>query len=153
MHPHTVPAVIGTRDRIPDGGRPFLLTMPSSPAAPKLARDFVHAVLRRTALSPLCDTAVLLTSEAVTRSHLRTPATADILLRVLTAPRGLHISVHDSAATPVRVPGTPRPEQPADLGLLLLTRLAGHWGTAPFAGPPRSGSLWFELKVKGGPDQ
>ncbi|MFJ9414088.1 ATP-binding protein [Streptomyces sp. NPDC101227] len=149
MHPHTVPAVIGTPGRIPPDGRPYLLSMPSGPAAPGLARDFVRPVLRRTPLRPLLETAVLLTSEAVTRSHLRTPGTADILLRVLTAPHGLLISVHDSAAGPVRVPAAPRADEDADLGLLLLSRLADAWGTTPFAGPPRSGSLWFELYAQG----
>ncbi|MFI9046501.1 ATP-binding protein [Streptomyces sp. NPDC053427] len=149
MQPPTVPAVVSTPGRIPPGGRPHLLTMPSSPVAPRLARDFVRPVLRRTRLHPLLETAALLTSEAVTRSHLCTPGTADILLRVLTAPHGLHISVHDAAAGPVRVPAAPRADEDADLGLLLLTRLADHWGTTPFAGPPRSGSLWFELYAEG----
>ncbi|MFG2137372.1 ATP-binding protein [Streptomyces sp. NPDC048650] len=144
MHRHTVPVLVGTPGRVPDGGRPCLLTTPSGPAAPKVARDFVRAVLRGTPLRALLDTAVLLTSEAVTRSHLRTPPTEDILMRVLTTPRGVHISVHDSA---------PAPATESDHRLSLFTHLAGHWGTTPCEGPPRSGSLWFELHAGGGPDR
>ncbi|WP_241777671.1 hypothetical protein, partial [Streptomyces sp. CT34] len=123
--------------------------------------DFVRTVLRRGPLTPLLDTAVLLTSEAVTTSHLRTPAPADILLRVLTAGHGLRISVHDEPPAAVRLPAPspgglrqaphrgepqvpPGDRDPAH-GLLLISRLADDWGMTPFAGPPRSASLWFEL--------
>ncbi|MEU5207777.1 ATP-binding protein [Streptomyces sp. NPDC020742] len=137
------------------GARPFLLAAPSRPTTPKVARDFVRAVLRHTDLAPLTDTAVLLTSEAVTSAHLRTPRCAEILLRLLTAPHGLRISVHDEA--PVRLPAQagPPPGDPLDApvagepetdhGLLLTGHLADDWGTTPFAGVPRSTSLWFEL--------
>ncbi|MFE0375969.1 ATP-binding protein [Streptomyces inhibens] len=146
MHPHTT-AVVRTPIRISAGARPFLLAAPSAPTTPKAARDFVRAVLRRTPLAPLLDSAVLLTSEAVTSSHLRTPRSADILLRMLTAEHGVRISVHDEA--PIRLP-RPAPaagEQEADLGLLLTSHLADDWGTTPFAGLPRSASLWFELRI------
>ncbi|MFI6771004.1 ATP-binding protein [Streptomyces sp. NPDC050355] len=154
MHPHTA-AAARTPIRVAAGARPFLLAAPSRPTAPKLARDFVRAVLRGTPLAPLLDTAVLLTSEAVTSSHLRTPRSAEILLRVLTAEHGLRISVHDEA--PVRLPAqafappTAAPytavagEPQADLGLLLTGHLADDWGTTPYAGVARSTSLWFEL--------
>ncbi|MGW1372774.1 ATP-binding protein [Streptomyces sp. NPDC002446] len=153
MHPHTA-AVARTPIRVAAGARPFLLAAPSRPTAPKLARDFVRAVLRGTHLAPLLDTAVLLTSEAVTSSHLRTPRSAEILLRVLTAGHGLRISVHDEA--PVRLPpqALPSPALPytetagepqPDHGLLLTGHLADDWGTTPYAGVPRSTSLWFEL--------
>lgn len=146
MHPSTAP-VTRTPIRVAAGARPYVLTAPNTPTAPKAARDFVHAVLRRTALSPLLDTAVLLTSEAVTRAHLHTPRTADILLRMLTAGHGLRISVHD--VTPARIPW-PAPAaggQPDDYGLLLADRLADDWGTAPSEELPRSTSLWFELHL------
>ncbi|MFF4606344.1 ATP-binding protein [Streptomyces sp. NPDC001339] len=149
MHPHTA-AVAGSAIRAAAGARPFLLAAPSRPTAPKAARDFVRAVLRGTHLAPLVDTAVLLTSEAVTSSHLRTPRSAEILLRLLTAGHGLRISVYDEA--PVRLPVrghwpyAPMADQPyADHGLLLTSRLADDWGVTPYAGVPRSASLWFEL--------
>ncbi|MCR8574445.1 ATP-binding protein [Streptomyces sp. Isolate_219] len=147
MHPQTAP-VTRPSIRVSAGARPHLLTAPSTPLAPKTARDFVRAVLRRSPLAPLLDTALLLTSEAVTSSHLRTPRSADILLRMLTTGHGLRISVHDEA--PVRIP---RPtavagEQEADHGLLLTGHLADDWGTTPFGGLPRSTSFWFELHLK-----
>ncbi|MFG2832313.1 ATP-binding protein [Streptomyces sp. NPDC048434] len=146
MHPPTAP-VARTPIRVSSGARPYVLTAPSTPVAPKAARDFVRAVLRRTALAPLLDTAVLLTSEAVTRAHLHTPGSADILLRMLTAGHGLRISVHDEAQARIPSPAPAAGEQPDDYGLLLADRLADDWGTAPFTGLPRSTSLWFELRL------
>ncbi|GAB7033539.1 ATP-binding protein [Streptomyces sp. NPDC021749] len=152
MHPHSA-AVARSPIRVSAGARPFLLTAPSDPSTPKLARDFVAAVLRNTPLTPLLDTAVLLTSEAVTASHLRTPRSADILLRMLTAGHGLRISVHDAALVrrpPRAVPPPARPPydplaEDADHGQRLTGALADDWGTTPYAGGPRSASLWFAL--------
>ncbi|MGW7574074.1 ATP-binding protein [Streptomyces sp. NPDC054765] len=146
MHPPTAP-VTPTPIRISAGARPYVLTAPSTPTAPKAARDFVRAVLRRTDLAPLLDTAVLLTSEAVTRSHLRTPRSADILLRMLTAGHGLRISVHDEAPARIPRPAPTAGEQTTDYGQLLTGHLAHDWGTTPFEGLPRSTSLWFELRL------
>ena len=154
MHPQTA-SVARKPICVAAGARPFLLAAPSRPTAPKAARDFVRAVLRRTPLAPLLDTAVLLTSEAITSSHLRTPRSAEILLRILTAGHGVRISVHDEA--PLRLPAQllPSPaggpyaavagEPETDYGLLLTGHLADDWGTTSFAGLPRSTSLWFEL--------
>ncbi|MCK7626897.1 ATP-binding protein [Streptomyces sp. RS10V-4] len=151
MHPDTA-AVARPPLRVAAGARPYLLTAPSRPTAPKTSRDFVAAVLRRGPLAPLRETAVLLTSEAVTRAHLRTPPSADLLLRVLTGPGGLRISVHHEGPA---VPGARTPaaawagpallERDPAHGLLLISRLAGDWGTTPFEGPPHTTSLWFEL--------
>ncbi|WP_326620894.1 ATP-binding protein [Streptomyces decoyicus] len=146
MHPPAAPAT-RTPLRLSAGARPYVLTAPSAPTTPKAARDFVRAVLRRTGLAPLTDTAVLLTSEAVTRSHLRTPRSADILLRMLTAGHGLRISVHDEAPARIPRPAPTAGEQAADYGMLLTGRLADDWGTTPFEGLPRSASLWFELRL------
>jgi len=143
VHPQAAP-VTRAAIHVSTGARPYLLTAPSEPTAPRTARDFVRAVLRPTGLGPLLDTAVLLTSEAVTRCHLHTPRSADILLRILTAAHGLRISVHDTA--PVRIP-RPAPadgEQGVDHGLLLTGHLADAWGTTPCEGP-RATALWFEL--------
>ncbi|MEV0369345.1 ATP-binding protein [Streptomyces sp. NPDC050636] len=146
MHPYTA-AVARTPIRVSAGARPYLLTAPNQPTAPKAARDFVRAVLSRTNLSPLLDTAVLLTSEAVTHSHLRAPGRTDILLRILTTDDALRISVHDEASGRV-----PAPAQELGHCLLLLAHLADRWGTTPFEGPARSTSLWFELyATDGGP--
>ncbi|MFD8549054.1 ATP-binding protein [Streptomyces sp. NPDC059649] len=152
MHPHSA-AVARSPIRVSAGARPFLLTAPSEPTTPKIARDFVAAVLRNTPLDPLLNTAVLLTSEAVTRSHLRTPRSADILLRLLTAGHGLRISVHDATLVRRPSPAVPPPARPpydpvaedADHGLWLTGELADDWGSTPYAGGPRSASLWFEL--------
>ncbi|MGA4878823.1 ATP-binding protein [Streptomyces lydicamycinicus] len=147
MHPQTAP-VTRPAIRVAAGARPHLLSTPSTPRAPKAARDFVRAVLRRTPLAPLADAAVLLTSEAVTSAHVRTPRSADILLRLLTAGHGLRISVHDEAPARIPRPAAVTGERDADLGLLLVGELSDDWGTTPFGGLPRSPSLWFELHLK-----
>ncbi|WP_327156963.1 ATP-binding protein [Streptomyces tubercidicus] len=147
MHPQTAP-VTRTPIRVSAGARPHLLSTPSLATAPKAARDFVRAVLRRTPLAPLIDTAVLLTSEAVTSAHLRTPRSADILLRLLTAGHGLRISVYDKAPARIPRPAPAAGELDTDHGLLLTGRLADDWGMTPFEGLPRSTSLWFELHLK-----
>nr|WP_237550699.1 ATP-binding protein [Streptomyces sp. SID8354] len=121
------------------------MTAPSRPGTPKTARDFVRAVLGDGPLAALRDTAVLLTSEAVTRAHLRTPGSADILLRVLTAAHGLRISVHDEGPALLPSPSRPPGDRDPAHGLLLISRLADDWGTTPFEGPPHTTSLWFEL--------
>ncbi|MFB7635032.1 ATP-binding protein [Streptomyces sp. NPDC056149] len=142
MHPD-IAAIARPPLRVAAGARPYLLTAPSRPTAPKAARDFVRAVLRHGPLAALRETAVLLTSEAVTRAHLRTPGSADILLRVLTAADSLRISVHDegTATVPAQGPG----DRDSAHGLLLISRLADDWGTTPFEGPAHTTSLWFEL--------
>ncbi|MFJ9613027.1 ATP-binding protein [Streptomyces noursei] len=165
MHPDTA-ALARPPLRVAAGARPYLLTAASRPSVPKTARDFVRALLRHGPLAALRDTAVLLTSEAVTRAHLRTPGSADILLRVLTAAHGLRISVHDEGAAvipapspeglrrspgpdlarPGGAPWVPGDRDPAH-GLLLISRLADDWGTTPFEGPPHTTSLWFELRT------
>ncbi|MFE6689911.1 ATP-binding protein [Streptomyces sp. NPDC057743] len=152
MHPDTA-AIARPPLRVAAGARPYLLTAPSRPNAPKAARDFVRAVLRHGPLAAVRETAVLLTSEAVTRAHLRTPGSVDILLRVLTTADALRISVHDGGTVP---PGTgaadaaPTTWVPGDRdsahGLLLISRLADDWGTTPFEGPAHTTSLWFELR-------
>ncbi|MFH8573094.1 ATP-binding protein [Streptomyces sp. NPDC017993] len=148
MQPTTA-AVPRTPFRVTAGARPHLLAVPSEPTAAKVARDFIRTALRGTPLAPLLDNAVLLTSEAVTTSHLRAPASADVLLRLLTADHGLRVSVHDEA--PGRIPAQTAPgrasDQEPDHGLLLFRHLADDWGTAPAAGPRRSPALWFELRT------
>lgn len=154
MHPHTT-ALARTPVRIACGARPFLLAAANEPLAARRARAFVRAVVRRTDLTPLLDTALLLTSEAVTRTHLRTPASADLLLKVLASPQGLRLTVHSRPAHPrPQPPAVPPPAGPApEHADQLLAHLADAWGTesdttgqAADEGPAgASTALWFEL--------
>ncbi|MFG2892871.1 ATP-binding protein [Streptomyces sp. NPDC048248] len=146
MQPHHA-AATRTPFRVTAGARPHLLAVPSEPTAAKVARDFIRTALRGTPLAPLLDNAVLLTSEAVTTSHLRTPASTDVLLRLLTADHGLRISVHDEAAGRIPAQTAAAPGQEPGHRLLLFRYLADDWGTAPAAGPRRSPALWFELRT------
>ncbi|WP_407553178.1 ATP-binding protein [Streptomyces sp. Pv4-95] len=146
MHPQTA-AAPRTPFHVTAGARPHLLAVPSEPTAAKVARDFIRTALRGTTLAPLLDSAVLLASEAVTTSHLRAPASSDVLLRLLTADHGLRVSVHDEGAgrIPAQTATTAGPEP--GHRLLLFRHLADDWGTAPAAGPRRSPALWFELRT------
>ncbi|MGW1837816.1 ATP-binding protein [Streptomyces sp. BBFR2] len=133
--------------RAATGTRPHLLIAPSGPAAARAARDFVRAVLRGTPVEPLRDTAVLLTSEAVTRAHPLTDGAPDVLVRVVTGDgaAGLRVSVHGG-------PGAARPGErghdgAADLSGLLFGALADAWGTAEPGGTDRPAGLWFELRT------
>ncbi|MCB5906736.1 ATP-binding protein [Streptomyces pinistramenti] len=151
MHPRTA-ATGRTPVRVSAGARPHLLLAPSAPATAKLARDFVRATLRRTGLAPLLDTAVLLTSEAVTRSLL-VPGSDGLLLRVLTCAHGVRISVHGEPGRTVPRPAaavspvwlSAADDRPTDLGPLLLGRLADAWGTTSSRDASPTTRLWFEL--------
>ncbi|MFD9814824.1 ATP-binding protein [Streptomyces sp. NPDC059080] len=143
MHP---PRTTGAHppDRAATGTRPHLLIAPSGPAAARAARDFVRAVLRGTPAEPLRDTAVLLTSEAVTRAHPLTDGAPDVLVHVVTGdgPAGVRVSVHGG-------PGGPAPrtghDGAADLSGLLFGALADAWGMAEPGGTDRPAGLWFAL--------
>ncbi|MEU3710665.1 ATP-binding protein [Streptomyces catenulae] len=142
MHPSRT---TGARppDRAATGTRPHLLIAPSGPAAARAARDFVRAVLRGTPAEPLRDTAVLLTSEAVTRAHPLTDGAPDVLVRVVTGdgPAGVRVSVHGGSAPRAGHDGA------ADLSGLLFGALAHAWGTAEPGGTERPAGLWFELRA------
>ncbi|MFF3498329.1 ATP-binding protein [Streptomyces sp. NPDC003247] len=124
------------------------LTFPPHPAWVRTARDAVRTLLLVSSHPGLVDTAVLLTSEAVTNAinacadkGCTTPVT---LHAGWTDPhRRLRVLVHDEA------PGLPTPRTPAHddedgRGLHLIAGGADAWGICT-QGPGRGKATWFEL--------
>ena len=105
-----------------------------------MARRFVEAALSDAGLGHLSYTATLLVSELVANAVLHTGNTP---IEVVVRPTGdgVRIEVHDgSPVLPVRknysnMSGTGR-------GLMLVERMAVHWGAEPTA---TGKMVWFEL--------
>jgi anti-sigma regulatory factor (Ser/Thr protein kinase) len=108
------------------------------------ARHWVDGVLRGWELGALSPDAMLLVSELVTNVivHARTPVEVSIELddEVVT------VSVCDGSDE-LPVLGAVD-EEPGGLGLNLVDRLAGRWGSERSGAGSRSGKVvWFELPV------
>ncbi|WP_406402206.1 ATP-binding protein [Streptomyces sp. NBC_00879] len=123
------------------------LVFPPDPLWVRAARETVRTLLGSTRRTELMDTAVLLTSEAVTN------AINACVLKGCTAPvtlfagwtdaHRLRILVHDEA------PGVPACQTPADedesgRGMQLISYGADAWGVCSH-GPGRGKATWFEL--------
>ncbi|MCX4581971.1 ATP-binding protein [Streptomyces sp. NBC_00322] len=123
------------------------LVFPPDPLWVRAARETVRTLLGATRRTELMDTAVLLTSEAVTN------AINACVLKGCTAPvtlfagwtdaHRLRILVHDEA------PGVPACQTPAEedesgRGMQLISYGADAWGVCSH-GPGRGKATWFEL--------
>ncbi|HET6359955.1 ATP-binding protein [Streptomyces sp.] len=123
------------------------LVFPPDPLWVRAARETVRTLLGGTRRTELMDTAVLLTSEAVTN------AINACVLKGCTAPvtlfagwtdaHRLRILVHDEA------PGVPACQTPAEedesgRGMQLISYGADAWGVCSH-GPGRGKATWFEL--------
>ncbi|MEU7045277.1 ATP-binding protein [Streptomyces varsoviensis] len=122
---------------------------PSTPAAPKICRDFVRSVLAASELDQLAEVAVLCTSELVTNVHQH--ADGDVLLVAAVEPAYVRIEVHDEGPGLDRLP-TPRRAESGDThgrGLFLVYALADLCGvTAAAVG--RGKGVWFQLNLPAG---
>ncbi|MDX3853246.1 ATP-binding protein [Streptomyces sp. AK02-01A] len=123
----------------------YRLAVPNTESAPKIARDFVGLLLRRTAHSALADDARLCTSEVVTNVHRHT-RTRRIRLDVTVGQLLVMVHVRDDTPFGLPVPGAGGAEQTHGRGLLLLDSLAVDWGWTIFGGcSPESKAVWFTL--------
>lgn len=123
------------------------LVFPPEPVWVRAAREAVRTLLTAADRRDLADTALLLTSEAVTnavnaclRSGCSTPVT---LFAEWTAPHDLRVLIQDEA------PGLPVPRAPATedehgRGLALISYGADAWGVCAH-GPGPGKATWFEL--------
>ncbi|MEU5023348.1 ATP-binding protein [Streptomyces milbemycinicus] len=124
------------------------LVFPPEPVWVRAAREAVRTLLTAADRRDLADTALLLTSEAVTnavnaclRSGCSTPVT---LFAEWTTPHLLRVLVQDEA------PGLPVPRAPAAAedehgrGLELISYGADAWGVCAH-GPGPGKATWFEL--------
>ncbi|MFJ2745528.1 ATP-binding protein [Streptomyces sp. NPDC087440] len=127
---------------------PYTLTCPPLPTSPRMAREFVAAVLRSLGLDELLDAATLCTSELVTNAVLHAHGT-DSLLHLTVEPTRIRLTVYDGS------PAKPAPTDRDDdgengRGLWLLEVLTdGRWGTEPGTSPGLNGregkGVWCEL--------
>lgn len=85
--------------------------------------------------------AVLLVSELATNviRHAATPFSVYAQLR----PSTVRVEVADGSRAPPVVQ-RPGPETPTGRGMMLVSRLAANWGTAPL---PNGKVVWFELPL------
>ena len=108
------------------------------------ARTFVRFQCRKAGLADdLCETAILLTSEAVTNALLHAGRRACVIITA--GPTGLLVEVEDEAPTPLRLgPQQRRPDVHAvgGRGLFLLSELATDWGSYSRG---RGKVVWFHL--------
>ncbi|MDJ0341990.1 ATP-binding protein [Streptomyces sp. H10-C2] len=131
-------------------GPDFSLVFPPHPVWVRSAREAVRALLMSARRDDLTDTALLLTSEAVTNavnachsSGCSIPVTLSAEWTGVDASETLRVLVHDAA------PGLPagRGAEGGDesgRGLALIGDCATDWGVRPHdAGPGKA--VWFEL--------
>ncbi len=112
---------------------------PSTPASAATARRFVEAVLTDVGLGHLASTTTLLVSELVANAVLHTGTPIEVVIKP--ARDQVRVEVHDgSHQLPMRkhystLSGTGR-------GLMLVERMAVHWGAEP---TPGGKVVWFEV--------
>ncbi|GHC48466.1 ATP-binding protein [Streptomyces flavofungini] len=125
------------------------LVFPPHPAWVRTARETVRTLLATSGHPELTDTAVLLTSEAVTNA-VNACAAKDCA-----APVTLFAGWADPAGTCLRIlvqdqaPGLPARQSPSDedetgRGIQLISYGADAWGVCTH-GPGRGKATWFEL--------
>lgn len=136
--PHLIPAPAPTD---------VSLVFPPHPVWVRAARETVRTLLTASHRPELTDTAVLLTSEAVTNAinacvgkHCTTPVT---LYAGWTDPHRLRVLVHDEA------PGLPTcrtaaPDAENGRGIQLISYGSDAWGVCTH-GPGPGKATWFEL--------
>lgn len=129
----------------------FLVALPSTDAAPAMARHLIAAACRGRPQQAV-DIALILTSELVTNAvrHGSEPISLGISL----AHGVLHVNVHDgSRVAPRPAPdgqpdGQPdgEPDSEHGRGLLIVAELASDWGARSRAGSPGK-IVWFDLRL------
>ncbi|MBC9725217.1 ATP-binding protein [Streptomyces sp. TRM68367] len=125
------------------------LVFPPHPAWVRTARETVRTLLTASNRPELADTAVLLTSEAVTNAinacAAKGCATPVSLYAGWADPTRLRVLVHDEApGLPVcRTPGPARDDEDGR-GVQLIAYGADAWGVCTH-GPGRGKATWFEV--------
>ncbi|GAA2708120.1 MULTISPECIES: ATP-binding protein [Streptomyces] len=128
------------------------LVFPPHPAWVRTAREAVRTLVMAARRSDLAETAMALTSEAVTNAVNACRignCTAPVTLSVEWAtPHHIKVLVHDDAPGLPALRQTVAPHDESGRGLLLIDRRAQAWGVCP-DGPGGGKSTWFVLG--GGP--
>ncbi|AXG79304.1 ATP-binding protein [Streptomyces paludis] len=141
--------------------KPYLLTLPNTAAAPKIARNFVSSLLgidRRH--HALVEDARLCVTEVVTNAHRHTQTP---LIRVSAALEGgrVTVAVTDDRPWVLPVPtvvvrgqgqdgGGDQSAYEEGRGIALVAHLAHAWGTTIYASDPVGRkAIWFTLESPG----
>ncbi|MFD9909224.1 ATP-binding protein [Streptomyces sp. NPDC059063] len=131
------------------------LVFPPHPAWVRAARETVRTLLAAADRTDLTDTAVLLTSEAVTNAVNACAAedcTAPVtLFAALPDPVGdrLRVVVHDEAPGLPVYPAATADDDESGRGLRLISYGADAWGVCAQA-PGKGKVTWFEVAPMGG---
>lgn len=115
------------------------------------ARAFIRGHCRDAGFSDdLCDTAMLLTSEAVTNALVYAGPRASVIATAV--PGGLLVEIEDAVPGPLLAGPLPHPDPRAlgGRGLFILAELATEWGSYDRG---RGKVVWFALKVSRAVDQ
>ncbi|WP_435285529.1 ATP-binding protein [Streptomyces bacillaris] len=146
-----MPAVIAPPAPFPNLPQPcegYQLAMPNSPAAAKMARDFVGTLLRTGAHSALAEDARLCVSEVVANVYCHTSSQ---LVRVEVMVDRDQVAIHVTDDGPGPLPDPPeRPDGEGGRGLLVVDGLATSWGSSTRqANTRRTNAVWFVLTPPG----
>jgi anti-sigma regulatory factor (Ser/Thr protein kinase) len=118
------------------------LVLPPDTAAVREARKFVQTFCRSAGMTEdVCDTAVLLASEAVTNAFVH--GRSDARLAVTRVPGGLLVEVGDDNSRHPRQVDVD--DQALDgRGLMIITALAARWGVRD---EQTGKTVWFEVRA------
>lgn len=121
----------------------FLVALPSTDAAPAMARHLVAAICRGRP-EPAVDIALILTSELVTNAVRY--GSEPISLGISLAYGVLHVDVYDGSRVAPRPSPDGQPDSENGRGLLIVAELASDWGARTRAGSPGK-IVWFDLRL------
>ncbi|WP_405798502.1 ATP-binding protein [Streptomyces sp. NBC_01506] len=142
----------------PPGGETYRLVVPNTAHAPRLAREFVSALLdvSGSGYTPLVDDARLCVTELVTNAHRHT-RTHQIRVDAVVSRKHATVFVCDSNPWALPVPGgaslgaVQNGVQENGQGLRLVESLARAWGLTIYGGcSPSYKAVWFSLARRGG---
>lgn len=132
------------------GGESYRLVVPNSAHAPRLAREFVGALLHVSGYTPVVDDARLCVTELVTNAHRHT-RTRQIRVEAVVNRKQATVYVCDSNPWRLPVPGAGQGAvQEGGQGLRLVESLARAWGLTVYGGrEPTYKAVWFTLARRG----
>lgn len=132
---------------LPQRGERYRLIAANTPLAPRVARDFVGAVLRATEHPGLVDDARLCVSEVVSNAHCHTRS-ARIRVDVTVNRRQVMVYVTDDEPGRLPKPGV-APYAESGRGLVIVESLTDRWGTTTRGGRVRTAkTIWFVLVAR-----
>ncbi|WP_329386710.1 ATP-binding protein [Streptomyces sp. NBC_01716] len=131
------------------GGESYRLVVPNTAHAPRLAREFVSALLDVSGYATLVDDARICVSELVTNAHRHT-RTRQIRVEAVVSRKRATVYVCDSNPWALPVPGEAQDVSEHGQGLRLVESIARGWGLTIYGGcSPSYKAVWFSLARHG----